>query len=323
MLDCVLCETLFGIGIAFSQGVDSSLLKHFADKEDPSRDHKLFKDSFGKMSSLCQLICLVYYMIGFAIGDMNVRDIIMISSTPFIFAIIAGLFIHDDSVKLGKTKAEAKEKAENEEEDDDDTLFDIIKKTLRDPKLNIRIAAYMIAREMTHGIIWCFTPLLQFVGIDGKWIVLGWAANSLAAYLGTRLARRFSGSLPEWKRFAIPVTVITMAALAMSVNLSVFTLCLYVFFGMAQGWTSVTMMPQIKIHTKEKRQVTVESIAKVCSQLYYIIAVWLIGRAADIKLEYAALATILLFVPFAIPVAIRLKRLSESEKAEDTGSTAA
>ena len=324
MLDCVLCETLFGVGIAFSQGVDSSLLKHFADKEDASNNHKLYKDSFGRMSSLCYLVCLAYYVIGFAIGDMNVRDIIMISSIPFIFAIIAGLFIHDDSVKLGKTKAEAKEEAqENKKSDDDKTIFEIIHETLGNPKLNIRIAAYMIAREMTHGIIWCFTPLLQFVGIDGKWIVLGWAANSLAAYLGTKLARRLGGKLSEWVRFVIPVMIVALAALAMSIHLSVFTLCLYVFFGIAQGWTSVTMMPQIKIHTKGKLQVTVESIAKVCSQLYYIVAVWLIGRAADIKLEYAALATILLFVPLAIPVAIRLKRQTESEKVKKISSVTA
>ena len=80
MLDCIACETIFGVGIAFSQGVDSSLLQHFADKQDPSHNHKLFKDSYGLMSSLCQLICFVYYIVGFTIGDMNVRDIITISS---------------------------------------------------------------------------------------------------------------------------------------------------------------------------------------------------------------------------------------------------
>ena len=103
MLDCILCETLFGVGSAFSQGVVSSLLQHFADKEDASHDHKLFKDSFGLMSSLCSLIAMVYYLIGFAIGDMNVREIIVISGIPFAFAIIASILIEDDSKKLEKT----------------------------------------------------------------------------------------------------------------------------------------------------------------------------------------------------------------------------
>lgn len=305
MWDCIACETLFGVGMAFSQGVDSSLLKHFADKEDASHHHKLFKDSFGLMSSLCQLICLVYYMIGFAIGDMDVRQIIAISSIPFVFAIIASCFIQDDSEKLEKT--------ENSPFKD---MGKIAKSTLVNPETNIRVAAFIVAREITHGIIWCFTPLMQFVGIDGKWIVLGWAANSLMAYIGTKLARKFNAKLPEWACFAIPVTIVVAAATAMSLKLSAVTLCLYVFFGAAQGWTSVTMMPNLKTHVKAKQQVTVESFAKMCSQLYYIIAVWVIGCAADIELRYAALATIMLFAPFAIPIALRLKHQEESEKDE-------
>ena len=51
------------------------------------------------------------------------------------------------------------------------------------------------------------------------------------------------------------------------------------------------------------------------AQGYYIIAVWVIGWAADIELRYAALATILLFAPFAIPIVLRLKYQEESEKA--------
>ena len=306
MLDCVLCETLFGVGIAFSQGVDSSLLKHFADKEDSSHNHKLFKDSFGKMSSLCQLICFVYYIIGFTIGDMNVRDIITLSSIPFVFAIIASLFIHDDSEKLEKT-----------EDSPFKSMGKIAKSSLKNPELNIRIAAFVISREMTHGIIWCFTPLMQHVGIDGKWIVLGWAATSLMAFVGTKIARKFNTKLPEWACLALPVTIVTLAAFTMSLKLTAATLALYALFGISQGWTAVTMMPNIKTHVSSKKQVTVESFAKVCSQAYYILTVWLIGRAADIKLEYAPLAIIVLFLPFAIPIAIRLKHQEEAEKAQE------
>ena len=305
MFDCVTCETIFGVGIAFSQGVDSSLLKHFADKEDSSHNHKLFKDSYGKMSSLCQLACLVYYFIGFMIGDMNVRDIIAISSIPSLFAVIASFLIKDDSEKL--------EKPEGSPFKD---MRAIAKMCIKEPELNVRIAAFTIAREMTHGIIWCFTPLMQLVGIDGKWIVLGWAANSFAAFIGTKIARKWHLKLPEWLCLMIPVSVVTLAAFAMFLHLSAVTLALYVFFGMAQGWTTVTMMPSIKTHVSGKKQVTVESFAKVCSQAYYIIAVFVIGLAADIGLKYSALATILLFTPFAIPIAIRLKHQEESEKAQ-------
>ena len=305
MLDCVLCETFFGVGMAFSQGVDTSLLQHFADKEDASHDHKLFKDSFGLMSSLSQLACFAYYLIGFAIGDLNVRQVIAISSAPFVIAAISAMFIRDDSKKLEKT-----------ERSPFTDMKRIASWSLKNPATNIRIAAFVVSRELTHGITWIFTPLLQFVGIDGKWIVLGWAANSLMSYAGTKLARKFGSKLPEWLCFAAPVSLVTLAASIMYAKVSVLTLGLYVFFGMAQGWTRVIMMPNLKVHVDERQQVTVESVAKVFSQLSYIISVWVIGWAADFDLKYAALATILLFVPFAIPIALRLKHQEEREKAE-------
>ena len=45
----VFCEILFGVGCALSQGVDSTLLKHFCEKEDSSG--KLFKNKYAKMAS--------------------------------------------------------------------------------------------------------------------------------------------------------------------------------------------------------------------------------------------------------------------------------
>ena len=303
MFDCILCETFFGVGIAASQGVDSTLLQHFADKEDPSNDSALYKDCSAKVSSICQLMCLVFYLIGFAIGDMNVRDIILISSIPFIPAIIASCFIKDDSEKLKKSG-----------ESPFKSMKKIAKKSIKNPETNIRIAAYIISREITHGIIWCFTPILQRLGVDGKWIVLGWAANSFAAFIGTKLARKFRTNLPEWICLLIPVTAVSLAAFVMSRGITAFTLGLYVFFGMTQGWTSVIMMPNLKVHAPKEKGVTIESFAKTCSQAYYIVSVWIIGRAADIKLEYAPLAIILLFAPLAIPVVIRLKHQERHEK---------
>lgn len=315
MYDCILCETIFGVGMAFSQGVDSSLLKHFADKEDPSNDHKLYNDSYGIMSSLCQIAALVYYVIGFTIGNMDIRTIILVSSFPFVFAVIASMLINDDSKRLEKPSKKPKTEGGNKESN---TIFGIIVDTMKNPKLNIRIAAFIVAREITHGIIWCFTPLLQSVGIDGRWIVLGWAANSLMAFVGTKLARKHSINLPEWVNFLVPIVLVTVAGSIMSTGTSLLTLSLYTLFGIAQGWTRVTMIPQIKNRVAEEKQCTVESIAKVFSDFCYMFAVTAIGRAADIELRYAALVTLVIFVPFAIPVAIRLRHQEASDKDDNT-----
>ena len=44
------------------------------------------------------------------------------------------------------------------------------------------------------------------------------------------------------------------------------------------------------------------------SQLLYLGAVWAINRAADIELRYALLATVVIFVPLAIPIALKLRK---------------
>jgi hypothetical protein len=36
--------------------------------------------------------------------------------------------------------------------------------------------------------------------------------------------------------------------------------------------------------------------------------VWIINRAADIELSYALVATIVIFVPLAIPIALKLRK---------------
>lgn len=68
------------------------------------------------------------------------------------------------------------------------------------------------------------------------------------------------------------------------------------------------MMPLIKEHVRAAEQSSVESLARVVAQLLYIGAVWAINRAADIETSYALLATVVIFVPLAIPIALKLRK---------------
>ena len=68
------------------------------------------------------------------------------------------------------------------------------------------------------------------------------------------------------------------------------------------------MMPLVKEQVHAAEQSSVESFARVIAQLLYIGAVWATNRAADIELQYALLATIAIFVPLAIPIALKLRK---------------
>jgi MFS family permease len=290
----VLCESICGIGCALSQGVDSTLLKHFAEKEDKSG--KLFKDKYGKMTSCNQVASLIVMLLGGPIGAISFRLAIAISAIPHILGAFAGMLIVDDSEKLKAESSPLKD------------IASLVRRNIGNRKLRLRIAAFAIAREVTHGIIWVFTPLMLAVGVPLAVVSMGWVINSIAAYLGTKVARRFAKKLPAWVLFIVPIALVGTASLIMFLDLNIVTICLYACFGLAQGWSATTMMPLVKEEVRAAEQSSVESLARVFAQLLYIGAVWAINRAADIDTRYALLATILIFVPLAIPIACKLRK---------------
>ncbi len=291
----VACECLFGIGAAFSQGVDSSMLKLFSDRED--KTGKLFRKLFAKTSTLMQLETLVMLLLGGPIGAISFRLAIALSSVGYFGGAIISLFIYDDTPRLNHSQQGNLKQ-----------ITDVIARNLSNKKLRTRIAAYVVVREITHGIIWVFTPLMLVVGVPLSIVSLGWAGNYLAASFGSHLGGKIGIKLRDWQVFIFPILAISVAGSIMFLSLNIATVWLYVVFGMVQGWTSATMMPRVKEYVAPEEQASVESFARVCSQSFYIISVWLINRAADIDPKNAIATTILIFLPLAIPVAIRLKR---------------
>ena len=290
----VLCETLCGVGNALSQGVDSSLLKHFSEKIDDSG--RIFRSKYAKMASYRQIATLTILLLGGPIGAIDFRLAIAASAVNHFAGAFASLLIVDDSERLRATSNPLLE------------IAALVKRNMNNRKLRVRIAAYAVAREMTHGIIWVFTPLMLRVGVPLAVVSVGWAINFAVAYLGTRLARRFAPKMKDWQLFIVPIALISFASIIMYLNLNTVTICLYACFGLAQGWSSATMMPLVKEQTRAAEQSSVESLARVIAQLLYIVAVWAINRAADIRLEYSLLATMAIFVPLAIPIVLKLRK---------------
>lgn len=291
----VACECIFGIGAAFTQGVDSSMLKIFADREDTTGG--LFRSLFAKTSILMQAESFIMLLLGGPIGAISFRLAIALSSIGFFGGVIVSIFIHDDTPRLKRTGHSGFRQ-----------IIDIVVRNISKKELRIHIAAYVLAREITHGIIWVFTPLMIAVGVPLSIVSVGWVANYVFASIGAYLGARYGTKMRDWQAFICPILAFSMAGLVMFSTLNIVTIWLYVVFGSVQGWTSATMMPRIKERVPAEEQASVESSARVCSQLFYILSVLVINYAADKDPKYSILASILIFLPLAIPVAIRLKR---------------
>lgn len=290
----VLCETLCGVGHALSQGVDSTLLKHFSEKIDSSG--ALFRDKYARMASYRQIATLIVMLLGGPIGAISFRLAIAVSAITYFIGAFVSLLIIDDSEKLNATGNPLSE------------MIALVSRNLRNRKLRIRIVAFAVAREATHGIIWVFTTLMLHVGIPLVVVSMGWVVNYIAAYFGTRFARRLAPKMKDWQTFVVPIALASIASIVMFFELNIVTVCLYALFGIAQGWSAATMMPLVKEQVHAAEQSSIESFARVIAQLLYIGAVWAINRAADIELQYALLATVVIFVPLAIPITLKLRK---------------
>jgi MFS family permease len=291
----VLCETLVGVFLAFSQGVDASLLKHFSSKLDSSGE--LYKTTFSKVSSL-QYICMLSLMLlGGPIGAIDFRLAIALSAVTFLVGGTVALFVNDDSENLVPSHR-------NPLKD----MLRVVKDAAQNPALRLRIFAYAVAREITHGIIWVFTPLMLLAGVPLAVVSVGWAINNVAGFIGSKIAQKFATRLKEWQIFAIPILLVTIGLGVMSLHFSLATIWLYLLMGVTQGWTSATMLPLLQRHAKPSEQTSVISLARVAAQILYLPAVWLIGIAADLKTEYSMLTTLLIFVPLSLPILFKLRR---------------
>ena len=291
----IACEAVFGLACALSQGVDSSLLKHFSDKDDPSG--KLFKRSFSIACGLVEVFEIAILLIAGPIAGVSLRLCIAVSSIPFFIGAILSAYVGDDSPKLEATH-------KNPIKD----MGALIQRNIKNPELRLRIFAFATGREVTHGIIWVFTPLMMLVGVPLKIVTIGWILSSAMAYVGTKFAKHFAPKMSHAQIYIIPFVVLAIAGSIMFFDLNIVTIWLYGTFGLVRGWNGATLMPIVKECVDPSEQATVESIARVFAQLLYIITIYIINRVADIELRYSIAATLIIFLPMAIPVAWKLRR---------------
>lgn len=291
----VACETLLGFFMAFSQGVDFSLLKHFSEQiavnSSPNiatRETKeeVFRRQSANLAIYQHLASILLCLLGGPIGAISFRLAIAMNGLTYLIAGTISLFIQDDSERLTVAKTTPVS-----------DMLRIAGESFANLRLRRRLLAFALVREMTHGIIWVFTPMLLSVGVPLVIVSSAWALTSCASTIGARLARRFAVKLSAWQVLLIPLLTIICGLGPIAIRLNIFTVGCYLLASIAQGWVSASALPLVQQEANPSEQTSVVSLAKVIGQLLYIPAVWFIGYAADFDLRYAAAATLLIFVP--------------------------
>lgn len=290
----VLCECFLGFFMALSQGVDQSLIRHFCQKIDPSED--FFRQKTAQLNCWHYAVTLVLVWLGGPIGAISLRLAVALSGAPYIIGGIASLMVADDSKKLVTDKNPFRD------------MLRIIVSSFRNQPLRLRIFAYAIGREMTHAIIWVFTPLLLMAGVPLAIVSVAWVLNALTCLLGARLAAKFGLRLKDWQIFALPLVLMSLSMGIIGVHLNIITIWFYLLMGVVQGWTGATLIPLVQHYTCPEEQTSVISLTSIVGRLVYIPTSLLIGLVGDWQLARTPLVVLLCFAPVGLLLTFCLAR---------------
>lgn len=297
--EVVIAEVILGISLAFSQGADSALLKAYTQFLDPSG--KLFRKQHALLATWQPIAQAIALIAGGVIGAHDPRLAIAVSAAPYFIGCVLSLFMN-----------EAGERLVSQHRNPMRDMLRVTKEAAgRDPYLRWLIVAFAVGREVTHVMIWALTPLLLLAGVPLAIVGVAWVINSVMVAVGAKIAHTWSEYCRDWQRFAFPVVVVFSGLLGMSIHLSLATIWLYALLGLAQGWTSATLLPMVQAEAPESRQASIVSITKSASQLLYIPTVWLVGLAGNFDIRLTMVATIVLFAPLALVTTIKLRALEK------------
>lgn len=293
----VLCEILFGLTGAFSSGADGALIKGHTDKIDKSG--QLFHDVYASNAIWRPIIQTLALAIGGLIGASNPRLAIALSAIPYAIGCVLSLFIREEGVRLvSQHKNPVKDMARVARET-----------VLTSARLRWLILAYALGIKITNVMIWVLTPILIFAGVPMAVVAVGWILNSLAVTVGAIIARKFAMRIKKWQRFALPSLMVILVLVVMSLNLSIFTVWLYVVIGLAYGWNSSVLLPMIQDEIPANIQATALSVTDTFSRMIYVPIVWLVGFAGNSDVRFSMVATVIIFLPLILLTAKKLKNL--------------
>ncbi len=148
--EVVIAEILIGVGMAFSQGADTALL----------RTHCLllgrsYAGQAANTAIIKSFACMAAVSLGGIIGSTGQRLIFVLNAVPFFIGTILSLFV-----------AEVGEKRQKQPVHPVRDIYNVTRIALYDRKdLAWAILASSTARELTQSLIWVLTPLLLIVGV--------------------------------------------------------------------------------------------------------------------------------------------------------------
>lgn len=294
--DVVIAEIVIGIGVAFSTGADAGLMKAYA--EASGRNYQKLVAETSQLRPIGEAVAMI---VGGVVGAANPRLAIALSGVAYGIGAALSCFL----VEAGEHRASGKHPLRD--------MVDITHYTLRGhTQLAWNVGALASSNNLTHAIIWVFTPLMLLAGVPPYVIGVGWAINLGAVWFGSFLAHRVAYKLGEARQFLVGVTVFIVCSCVLLPSINLVTIWFYAGFGFVRGWGAGVLPPIVQRHSPADSQSTVLSVASSVAQLMYIPLVWGFGALGDAGPQWSIAANLALFAPVLVVIYRNLRRLEQS-----------
>jgi MFS family permease len=284
MLGVICAEILIGAGMAFTNGADVGLLRSYA--------RKLGKD-YGKVTAklgtLRPLFEITAFVGGGIIATHNIRATFIVSGCIFVIGAIISLFI----VEVGERRKTEKHPIRD--------MLDIAKFSLHGHAgLKWRIIASAVGANVTHTVIWIFTPMLLAINFTLGSLGFVWGCTLLFVSCGSLLAHRYATRLSDVQKVAIPMLASIVAYTILGIHLSVVTIVFVLLFSLSRGWFMAVSSPMIQASAPDDIQATVVSVSSLLRRLLYIPLVLMVNVLAGISFSYALLGSAVVYAIISI-----------------------
>lgn len=293
----LISESLLGVFMAMTNGVDQSFIKVNCDKIDETGN--LFKKVNVRVHTARYVVLLMVTILGGFIAKFSIRLSIGISFIPYFIGGIIAIKIKDFN-----GKAEVKNK--NPLKD----MVSTIKEIVKEKKTRILLISYILGKEITHSQIWVFTPLLIMVGVPMEVVSMGWVLNYIMQIIGGKISEKMI-NFKTSKKFAIPVLIEIVWMLFLSIKVNIITVWLFALNGFVHGLIVGNLSTSVQESAKDEIQTSVMSVASTGARLLYIPLVYIVNYLGNIKLQLALLGVCGLFLPMCFIIYLKLKKLEE------------
>ncbi len=298
MLMCVVAESLLGLFLAMTNGVDQSFIKFNCDKIDPTG--KLFKKINVKVHTSRYVALLLVTIIGGFIAKYNMRVCIAASFVMYFIGGVLACTIVDENAKV-----------QSEHKNIFKSMFKSLKKIVANNDTKAYLLSYILGNEITHSQIWVFTPLLVLCGVPVEIVSMGWAVNYVMQVIGSKVSEKMI-KFKTSKKFLIPIAIEFTWMLILIIHTDIVTVWLFAFNGFVHGLISGNLMTSLQESVSNEVQTSIVSVASTGARLLYIPLVVVVNALGNIQLQYALVGVCAIFMPACLFVYLKLKRLEEN-----------